>query len=167
MLFLRKESNMPQYTSCKGTWHPAKEQIGLVNKSESEIEHNGKKIKPGEHFIYEGPDREAIKELFIAKQETFGSDFRRDTEFLQSVRNMGFEAGEKGVEAYLKFIGYDEEADDKKFKEEASVINRHTLPQRHKEILAMGGGNDTSGAKQDVIGGFGDERERKTVELKK
>ncbi len=159
---------MPNCISNKGVWHPAKEKIGLKNLGGTVIEHNGEKIQPGDPFVYEGPDRAALQMFFEQGVETMGTDFRRDPEFLQSVRNMGFQSGEDGVKAYLDFIGYNEKADEEKFKEQASVVNKHEMPKKHAEILAMGGGKDTSGSgENDQIGGFGDQKVRRPEEIKK
>lgn len=147
---------MPSFVSFRGKLYPAKEMISLTNKSNKAIEYNGKLIQPGQPFIYEGPDREAVKELMLAGQEFLGQDFKNDPDFLQAVRNRGFNT----VDEYLKHIGYDEAKDEKEFKAKASVINMHELPRRHAEIIALGGGKDTSGGKQDTIGGFGDQKLR-------
>ena len=166
---------MPNYISHKGVLHPAKEKVALTNTSDKPFEYNGEMVAPGDPFIYEGPDRASINELVKVNgldinpekkieelQVTFGTDFRHDPEFLQAIRNMQFNT----VEDYLKWIGYDEEAEDKKFKEKASVVRKHELPKRKKENLFVGGGKDFSGSKQDVIGGFGDQKERKPAEIK-
>jgi len=165
---------MPNTVSNKGVWHAAKEKVGLVNKSDKPIEYNGETIQPGEPFIYNGPDREAVKMLHEQGFEdpngnwVMGSDFRNDPEFLKSLQAYGFSSDEEGVAKYLKRIGYNEEEDKKKFKERASVIKRHELPKRHDEILVMGGGKSHSGHKEDdMIGGFGPERVRKPAEIKK
>jgi len=154
---------MPTYISHKGKWYAAKERIALKNKGKNSFEYKGETIEPGDDFIYKGADREALKELHNAGQEYFGRDFRTEPEFLQSIRTQGFQT----VDAYLKHIGYDEEADDKKFKEKAEVVNRHELPQRVKEIKVMGGGSDTSDGKQSHVGGFGEERLRNAEEIGK
>jgi hypothetical protein len=152
---------MPTYVSNRGVWHPAKEKVGLVNKSDKPIEYNGKTIQPGEPFVYEGPDREAIKELHLAGRTTFGQDFKTDPEFLQMVRNRGFQS----VEEYLSMIGYDEEKAEKEFEERAAVVQAHEVPKRHAEIKMLGGGKDTSGNRQDLHGGFGEERLRTPAEV--
>ena len=146
---------MPTFVSNKGLWSPAKEEVGLINKSDKVIEYDGKKIQPGQPFVYSGPDREALKMLNIAGAATLGTDFRHDPEFRQAVRNQGFES----IEEYLKHIGYDEEADTKKFKEKTAKVKAHEIPERVKKIDAMGGGKDFSGNKDnDIVGGFGDEK---------
>ncbi len=162
---------MPTFVSNKGKWVPAKEEISLQNKGVDPIKSPcifGTKeegvAQPGEHFVYRGADREAIKMLNESGEESLGMDFRKDPEFRQIVRNQGFE----NVEQYLKDIGYDEAADKKKFKEKAEVVKAHEIPERAREIKIMGGGKDTSGNKEnDSIGGFGDQRHRSPEELKK
>lgn len=158
---------MPNWISLRGKWFPCKEKVALKNLSKDPFKYKNEVIQPGDPFIYEGPDREAIKHLVLEGLETLGTDFRRDPEFLQMVRTMGFTAGEQGVGDYLTFIGYDEEADEKRFKDQASVVKKHDLPERHREILTMGGGRDTTGNKSaDIIGGFGEEKVRPAAELR-
>ena len=153
---------MPRFISNGGEWSPAKEQIGLINKSNEVFVYDGKEIQPGEHFIYDGPDREALKMLHEQGEEKLGKNFHHDPDFMQAVRNMGFD----NVKQYLKIIGYDEAKQKAEFEAKASVVSRHELPQRVREINIMGGGKDTSGNKADTIGGFGSERVRSPKELK-
>lgn len=158
---------MGKWISNKGVWHPAIERVGLTNKSGKAVEYKGEMIEPDAPFVYEGPNREALKELAEANAETLGHDFRRDPEFLQSMRNMGWSAGEEGVEQYLAFIGYDEKADDERFKKEASKVSKGSAKKQHAEVLTMGGGKDQSGnSENDQIGGFGEQRTRSPKELK-
>lgn len=155
---------MSSYVSHKGKWYPKKEKVSMVNKSGKVCKYKGEDIQPGDPFIYEGADREALKELAAAGEEHFGRDFRTEPEFLQAVRNQGFE----NVDQYLKHIGYDEEADDKRFEELAEVVGKHELPKRVAEINTMGGGRDRTGnSENDTIGGMGDQRLRSPSEIKK
>lgn len=153
---------MPTYISDRGKWIPAKEKIGLTNKSDEIIEHNGEKIKPGEPFVYDGPDREAVKELALQQVEHLGTDFRSDPEFLQAVRNQNFNS----VEDYLRHIGYNELNDQKRVKDKKVSVKAHEIAEKVKELKIMGGGKDYAGNKDnDVIGGFGDEKLRKPSEV--
>ncbi|KKK95047.1 hypothetical protein LCGC14_2676740 [marine sediment metagenome] len=142
---------MPRYISHKGVCHPAKERIALKNLSGKVIQVDGKDVQPGDDYIYEGPDRAALFELYKAGEETFGQDFRKDPEFLKSVRAQGF----NDVADYLKSMGYDEEKDNKEFNEKASVVHKREMPKRVAAIKTLGGGIDTSGEGQDRLGGFG------------
>jgi hypothetical protein len=142
---------MSRFISKEGIWFAAKEKVGLINYSGKTKIINGKEVAPLEPYIYEGPDRAALYELYQQKVETLGQNFRRDTEFLQSVRNMGF----KDTEEYLAFIGYDKEKVEKDFKEKASVVNSGEMEARVKEVKMLGGGVDTTGSGQDRYGGFG------------
>lgn len=153
---------MPKYVSNKGKWYAAKERIGLKNLSNSPFEYNGETIQPGDDFIYVGPDRQALKELAAKNVEFFGQDFRESSEF-QDFINTKYKGN---VSLYLKHIGYDEKKDDEEFKEKYEKVNRHELPQRVKEILAMGGGNDMSGSGANHVGGFGEQRLRPVDEVK-
>lgn len=162
---------MPEFVSILGRQFPKHERLGLTNKSDkviiNEYSNDGKPIQPGEDFIYDGPDREAMR---IIKQEggkdaTFlGEDFRDDPEFLQSCRNRGF----NDVDEYLKNIGFDEknsvEEGNKLIEKQVS----HTPEEPQEETLIMGGGQDRSGnIDNDSIGGFGDERVRPASEVRK
>ena len=87
---------MPSYVSYEGVMYPAKEKVGLVNNSGKEMKHpiTGEVIAAGDPYIYEGPDRAAMFELYMAdksgKTVTFGQHFSQNTDFLQMVRNLGF-----------------------------------------------------------------------------
>lgn len=145
---------MPTFISKDGVWHPAKEKIGLTNLSgkTKTIEINGKKvkIKPGDPYIYEGPDRAALFTLYQEKVETLGTNFRQDPEFINRVRQLGFT-----MEDYLKAVGYDEEKVEAEFVKKAKVVTKHEIGTQVKAIETLGGGGDTSGAGQDKYGGFG------------
>lgn len=161
---------MPTLISDKGKWYAAKEEVNLINEGDTVIKskyifgtETPGEVAPGKAFVYRGPDREAIKLLNEAGAEHLGMDFRKDPEFRQAVRNQGFQ----DVDSYLKDMGYDDEADTKKFQEKAELIHAHEVPKVAEELRIMGGGQDRSGNKEnDTIGGFGDERERKPAELK-
>jgi len=142
---------MPRYISKDGTWYPQKEKVGLVNRSGGPIVVDGKEIPHGDPYIYEGVDRQAALELFQAGVETFGQDFKKNPEFLQSIRNQGFD----NVDKYLKFIGYDKMAVEERFNKIASKLNKHEAPEKVKMIERMGGGTDTSGQGNNIPGGFG------------
>ena len=59
---------MSSWTSFEGVWYPAKEKVGLINHSDVAIKNpiSGEEIGPGEPWIYEGPDRAALLELYEA-----------------------------------------------------------------------------------------------------
>ncbi len=154
---------MSSFVSVKGKWYPAKEKIALTNLSEASIKYDGKTIKPGEPFIYDGPDREAIKALHEAGQDHLGEDFRRDPDFIQMTRTRNFNS----VEEYLEWLGYDEKKHDEECKKKMHSVKAHEIPKRVKEIKAMGGGKDHSGNRDnDVIGGFGEQKQRSASEVK-
>lgn len=148
---------MPTYHSRMGVWHPAKERVALKNHSEQVIKnpstdekYKDEEVKPGEDFIYSGPDRAALFDLWQAKVESFGSDFRTDPEFLQAVRNMGYSTYKK----YLKDIGFDETKLKKEFEETSEKVNMHELPKKVKAINMLAGGMDTAGGGNDIRGDF-------------
>ena len=150
---------MPTYISHEGIMYPAKEKVGLVNNSGGPMKHpiTGDIIAEGDPYIYEGPDRAAMFELYQAdktgKTTTFGQHFGQNTDFLQMVRNLGF----ANKEEYLKFIGYDEKESKDKFEKFSSAINKHELPKRVAAIQVLGGGKDYGvGGKNNRYGGMGD-----------
>ena len=153
---------MGNFYSVKGKWYASKERIALKNKSDKPFKYKGETINPGDDFIYQGPDREALKAIHLSGNDHLGTDFRQDPEFRQFVRQQGFEK----IEDYLKYIGYDEKADEEKLNKHAEVVNKHQMDKKVKEIKVIGGGKDTSGnSNNDLIGGFGVEKERKPQEV--
>lgn len=149
---------MPKYVSRAGVWHPAKEKVALKNFSDQPIKnpstdekYKDEEVKPGEDYIYSGADRAALFELWKAKVENFGEDFRRNPDFLQAIRNMGYSS----YKTYLKDIGYDETKMEEDFKKNAEEVNKHELPKRVKALDTLAGGRDFSGSGQDIKGDFG------------
>lgn len=150
---------MPSYISHEGVMYPAKEEVGLVNNSDKPIKHpnTGKMIPPGKPYIYEGPCRAAMYELYLAdktgKVTTFGQHFSQNTDFLQMVRNLGF----KDKDEYLTFIGYDKKVAEDRFKELASKVTEHDVMSRVENVKVLGGGKDyAAGSKNNRYGGMGD-----------
>lgn len=143
---------MPNYISIDGEFHPAKERVALKNLSGKEREVDGKVVKPGEDYIYEGADRAALFELYKAGVEKFGIDFHHDAELLHRVKQLGF----KDVKEYAKAVGYDKERIKKEAEEKAAKVTMHELPVKVKAVEQLGGGIDTSGGGQDKYGGFGE-----------
>ena len=148
---------MPTYHSRMGVWHPAKERVALKNYSDKTIKNpstdeklKDEEVKPGEDFIYSGPDRAALFEMWKNKVENFGTDFRTDPEFLQAVRNMGY----SGYKKYLKDIGYDEKKVAMDFDKKAEKVNLHELPKKVNAINMLAGGMDTAGGGNDMRGDF-------------
>jgi len=142
---------MPNYVSHEGIWHPAKEKVGLINKSGKTIKVEDKEVNDGEPYIYEGPDRAALFELFKDNVETLGMSFKNNPEFLSAVRNMGF----SNVDEYLKSIGYDDQKALDEFIEKAAEVKRHELPKKVEAIKVLGGGKDFAAQGEDQYGGFG------------
>lgn len=146
---------MPNWISKGGKWFPQKEKVALKNYSEkviknpsTEPELKDQEIKPGEDYIYSGPDRAALYELWKDKVSYLGEDFRINPEFLQAVRNMGYTSYKK----YLKDIGFDEEKMEDDFKEKSTEVNLHELPKKVEALDILAGGKDTSGGGQDIKG---------------
>ena len=144
---------MPNYVSIGGEFHPAQEQVALKNVSGKTKMVDGKEVKPGEDYIYKGPDRAALFELYRACVEKFGMDFHHDSEFLHRIKQLGY----KNINEYLKEVGYDAEKAKKEAEKKAAKVTMHELPAKIKGIETLGGGIDTSGGGQDRQGGFGNQ----------
>lgn len=149
---------MPSYISKGGKWFPKKERTSLTNMSEETIKnpstderYKDEEIKPGEDYIYSGPDRAALFELWKDKVEHLGEDFRKNPDFLQACRNMGYNS----YKTYLKDIGFDEAKMEEEFKEKAEEVIKHELPKRVAALDTLAGGKDFSGGGQDIKGDFG------------
>jgi hypothetical protein len=135
---------MPRWVSKNGEWHPALEKVSL-------IDHAGKEGRqPGEPYIYEGPDRAALFELFKAGVEKLGVHFMHDSDLIRRVKELGF----KDVKEYAKHYGWDEKKVLEEFNKKAAVVAKHELPAKVRMIETMGGGLDTAGQGQDKKGGF-------------
>jgi hypothetical protein len=170
----------PTFVSNKGLWYAAKEKIGgLVYAGKKAIKKEdlpesiiivGDVLNPGDPFMYDGADREALKMLGkegfdLNGDRVIGQDFRHNTEFIQSIRTMGFNT----VDEYLKFVGFDEKEDDKRFKEKAERTKSHEVERKVNAIEVLAGGKDMAnpGGESELIGGFGEERMRSAKEAKK
>lgn len=143
---------MPSYVSVDGEFFPTKERVALKNLSGKVRVVDGKEVKPGEDYIYEGADRAALFELYKAGVEKFGIDFHHDAELLNRVKQLGF----KNVNEYAKAVGYDKEKIKKEVEQKIAKVTMHELPTKVKAIEQLGGGIDTSGGGQDKLGGFGE-----------
>ena len=160
---------MAEFISIGGEWSPRVEQFSMVNTFGKTIESDmivgpdgSHKVKEGDLFIYTGPNREAVKMLKEENLEFFGRNFKQDPEFLQATRNIGFNSPDD----YLKMIGYKEEEEIEKQKKEAKVIRRGGIKKTADEVAYLAGGKDTSGNKNDFIGGFGEQKLRKPEDAK-
>lgn len=149
---------MPSYVSKDGVFHAQNEKVALTNLSGKPFTNPKTKevIGVGEPYIYDGPCRAALFELWEAdksgKTTTFGVDFRKSPEFLQMLRDLNF----KTADEYLAWVGYDKEQVEKDFAANVSVIAKHELPKRVNEIKMLGGGKDYATGKNNQMGGFGD-----------
>lgn len=159
------EEQMPQWISKDGEWFVAKEKVGLINKSGKTIKNPSaeysdyyeKEVKPGEPFIYEGPDRAAMYELYKADKSgeivTLGQHFTEDPEMQDRARQRNY----KSVADYAKHFGWSKEKSDSKFAEQIAEVKTHDLPKRVEMVEAsQSGGHDTSGMGRDRDGGFGE-----------
>lgn len=150
---------MANFVSILGKVVPAKERVILINQSNKTIKNPSapyskyadEEVQPGQQFIYEGPDRQACYELWLAGVEHFGQDFRKSPEFLQMLRSLEF----KNEKDYFKFIGVDIDKEKEKAEVTASIVTMHELPKKVEAIRTLGGGKDFSGGGQDRMGDFG------------
>lgn len=140
----------PNYVSKEGVFFPAKEKVGLINRSGKTITVEGKEVKDGEPYIYEGVDRAALYELYLQGTETMGQNFRQNPEFLANVRNQGF----SNVDEYLKAIGYEENMTEEEFEKKISRVNKHELPKKVAAVKVLGGGKDFAAQGEDKYGSF-------------
>jgi len=93
-------------------------------------------------------------ELYKEKVKTLGNDFKKDPDFLNRIRNLGFKLDE-----YLEAVGYDAEKIEKDFKAKAAEVQKHEIPEKIEAIETLGGGGDSSGGGKDKYGGFGPQPE--------
>lgn len=120
---------MPYFVSNMGVWTPGKERA--VN------------IKTGE--VYEGPDREAIKELKAAGQDYLGMNVKEDPENIMRARQLGMT-----VEDFLK-LNIPPSAQAKANEEAKQVhVQDQQKPNPRKPGVQPAGGGVTK------KGGFGE-----------
>ncbi len=160
----------PTFISKRGEFHPAKESVSLIYKGKVRIPKkdlpasvtipgSAEFLEPNASFLYDGPDREALKVIQKEGSETgaIGMDFKSDPDFIQMTRTRGFNT----VDEYLKAVGYDEEKDNKKFEEKASRVQAHDVEKQVDAIEVLAGGKDYAGTGADIVGGFGEEKMNK------
>lgn len=168
---------MPSWISDeRGLLHPAKEQVGLINRSDKPIKieqtsDDGTKftktILPGGSYVYEGPDRAAMLQWWEENGKptyeqimdmpqgtiTMGSDFRQNDEFLKQFRIAREAHGYQSVKEYLKDIEFDEVKVHGNFLKKASVVQLHDLAERVPEIKRVGGGDDRANPGKNIRAG--------------
>lgn len=132
---------MPQWISKDGEWFPKNEKVALVRPD-------------GEPFVYEGPDREALKYLRDNNVDKLGTHFMEDSDTIAFVRQKyGLE-----IKEYAKSKGWSPEKTEAKFKEESSKVNFHTNPKPNQPIKPKSGGENMAQTKtvESLSGGFGE-----------
>jgi len=160
----------------KGLLHPAKERVGLKNLSGKAIKikqmaDDGKEytktVKPGEDYIYEGPDRGAMlqwweengrptAEQIAAMPEgavTMGSPFQTNQEFMDFYAKYRQAFGFQNMGEFLTYLGYDENKQRERFKNLSQNLNLHELPDRVPEIKKVGGGDDRANPGKNIRAG--------------
>lgn len=162
-------------TDEKGKWHPAKERTSLKNLSGSPIRIKNKditgkefvqEIPPGGDYIYEGPCRAALFELWEAhgkpteeqmkanpEMMTIGEGYRTNAEFLESYAKARQAFGFNNINEYLSYIGYDEAKVKEDFNKKASMVTGHELPRRVEQVKKLGGGDDKANPGKNYIYG--------------
>jgi hypothetical protein len=148
---------MPQWISDEyGKWHSRKERVALKNLSGRTIKVKGEDIKSGEDYIYEGPDRAALYELWKTDNsgttKTLGKDFRGTQEFRKLIRELGF----KTAEEYFEFVGYNPEEAKQRYEQEIAKPTKHDISKKAEILNIPGGGIDTAGQQEPRYGGFGE-----------
>lgn len=157
------------FVSVMGKWFPRKESAMMTNTFGKVLESDfitakdgSHRVEPGENFLYNGPNREAVKMLKADGVDFLGRDFKTDPEFLQAVRTMGF----NNYKEYLEHFGFNEKEEIKKQMELVHELADKT-PKLKDEIVELAGGRDFTGNKaNNFIGGFGPERLRSPNEIK-
>lgn len=156
-------------TDERGLWHPAKERVSLKNYSKTTLKIKRvtpegmeftETVEPNQDYIYEGPCRQALFELWeldkTGEKTTLGEDFQRNPEFLESYAKARTAMGFNSVEEYLTYIGYKPAKAREEFEKKAARVKAHELPNRVNEIKRLGGGKDFAGGGNDRYGGFGE-----------
>ncbi len=159
---------MSRWISLDGKMYPAMERIALKNNGNSPIRIPKKRdektgeimewetVEPGMDYIYEGPDRAALFELYLIDKsgatKHIGVDFKTDPMWLKMTRDLGFAT----VKDYLKYIDYDEKAMQERFDKLSKQVTPHDIVKwgRFQEMIA--GGKDTSSTGAHIVGGFGE-----------
>lgn len=140
---------MPTWISKGGEWHPAKEHAVLPHLVGTSKE------------VYDGPDRAALLALWqeSGKPEDakrcmthLGSNFKNDPDFVNRVRQLGFD----NVAKYLEFIGYDEKAEMAKADAAMVTVKSHEVLKRAKAIENDGGGVEFGTGEVLAKGAIGD-----------
>jgi len=127
---------MPKYISDNGKWEPAKEKAAITNAK-------------GEPEIYEGLDREALKEMKAGNVES--RHFWEDTEWVNRVRQLH----NMSMEEYMKSVGFDANTTRAEFEKKVTEVNTHQdLPRKPGTKFASGGKNTAGGG--SLEGDFGD-----------
>lgn len=160
---------MSRWISLDGKWFPAPERVALKNNTNSVTKIPKKRnekgeiieweeVAPGMDYIYEGPDRGALFELYLIDKtggtKFIGSEFKNDPMFIKMTKDTGFAS----VKEYLKYIDYDESKVKQRFDEIASKVAPHDITKWGKFQDMVAGGRDTSGGGADIVGGFGEAR---------
>jgi hypothetical protein len=140
---------MPTWISKNGEWYPAKEHAVLPHLAGTSKE------------IYDGPDRAALVQLWQesgkpedAKKclDHLGSSFKSDPDFINRVRQLGFDS----VDKYLVFIGFDEKKANEIAEANLVRVKSHEIPKRAKAVESDSGGIEFGTGKVLVEGGIGD-----------
>lgn len=144
---------MPEYVSKEGVWVPAKEHVHLENKTDHDIEIDGKILSPGEDMIYDGPDRQALLVLKEAGEDYLGQHFTMDMDMFHLARGQGF----KDVKEYAESIGHNSKEAQKIADKTVEKYRAHGSAKPTQGVQPRGGGINTANPGQgDRLGGFGD-----------
>lgn len=160
----------------KGLLHPAKEQVGLINRGNKSIKieqtsDDGKKftktISPGGSYVYEGPDRAAMYQWWEengkptaeqiaalpAGSVTMGSNFQTNQEFMDFYAKYRQAFGFQNMGEFLTYLGYDAVKQKKRFEEKSQVVNVHEISERVPEVKKVGGGDDRANPGRNIRAG--------------
>ena len=127
---------MPRFISNGGIWEPATEYA--VDPS-----------APEGQEIYKGPDREAVK-MIKENGGQIGQSYTTNPEMAILVRNLGF----KSIKDYLYAMNVDESQMQAQYEKLKAKVQRHDPQRKKAPVNPPSGGDDTSGNKRGIKGGF-------------
>lgn len=128
---------MPTWISKDGVQKPALEKVMLTNP------------KTGEPYLYEGPDRAAIKYLQDNNVTELGIDFRKDPEIINRARQFNMT-----VDEWCQIHLNPDEKRKADFAQKEKEINFHAPPAKKKATEFRGGGINIANPKASKLGGF-------------
>ena len=140
---------MPRFVSKEGIWIPKKEKVALEKKNPETGE-----VEP---YIYEGPDRAALKMLkdMNAEEDGYiGTHFTLNPDMYELARQRGYD----NVEEMMEKLGYNAKRAKEIAQKKLEEYTKHEAPERKPAAKFRGGGVNTASDSniEDRYGGFGE-----------